>query len=153
MRTKRKNRQVLIGLLVVVVAIVGLVHFGLSSSEIYSLKPAELLEAGEEFSGRDIRLIGIVVDGSIDRDLLNTRTDFRVVANAQEESAAAVEDAVEPEVPVTYIGTVVPDTFTDGAEVVVLGTYDGSTFRATRIMTKCPSKYDTDPEYSDRKIA
>ena len=34
-----------------------------------------------------------------------------------------------------------PDTFKDGAEVVVKGTLDGQTFVSTEVMAKCPSKY------------
>ncbi len=37
----------------------------------------------------------------------------------------------------------VPDTFKDGAEVVVKGTVEGNGFHATEIMAKCPSKYQT----------
>jgi cytochrome c-type biogenesis protein CcmE len=41
---------------------------------------------------------------------------------------------------VLYAGTV-PDTFKDGAEVVVKGQLDGDAFHATEVMAKCPSKY------------
>jgi cytochrome c-type biogenesis protein CcmE len=46
--------------------------------------------------------------------------------------------------PVYYAG-VVPDTFKDGAEVVVKGTLDGEEFKATEVMAKCPSKYQAQP--------
>lgn len=138
----RKNRQVLIGLLVVVAALVTLVQFGLSSSEIYSVGPDELLTRAPEFLGRDLRLVGIVKDGSVDKDLSKTRLDFHVTKSAEPE----LTEPIAPEfVAVTYIGTAVPDTFQEGAEVVVEGTYDGRVFRATNIMAKCPSKYEAAP--------
>ncbi len=145
MESNRKNRQVLIGLLVVVAAIVCLIQFSLSTSEIYSLGPSELLESSHDFLGREVRLTGIVVEDSVKKDLANTRLDFVVAErDGVREEGFLSEDAKKIEV--TYIGTVVPDAFNDGTEVVVEGSFDGSRFRATHIMTKCPSKYDAATE-------
>lgn len=155
MQAQRKNRQVLIGLLVVVTAVIAMVKFGLSNSKIYSLQPTELVNKGQEFYGRDLRLIGVVVDGSIRNDIAQTKLDFVVCDNHNDaENPASESSHPAITVPVTYIGTVIPDAFKDGSEVVVEGTFDGETFRATHIMTKCPSKYDAEPEkYADRKVA
>jgi cytochrome c-type biogenesis protein CcmE len=44
--------------------------------------------------------------------------------------------------PVTYKGTV-PDTFKPGIDVLIEGRLDkDGIFRATTILTKCPSKYE-----------
>ena len=44
--------------------------------------------------------------------------------------------------PVNYHG-IIPDTFVDGADVVVEGQIDGSgTFQAHTLLAKCPSKYE-----------
>jgi cytochrome c-type biogenesis protein CcmE len=44
--------------------------------------------------------------------------------------------------PVVYHG-IVPDTFVDGADVVVEGSLTpGGTFQASTLLAKCPSKYE-----------
>jgi cytochrome c-type biogenesis protein CcmE len=40
-----------------------------------------------------------------------------------------------------YFAGVVPDTFKEGAEVVIKGKFEGSTFQSNEVMAKCPSKY------------
>ncbi len=44
-------------------------------------------------------------------------------------------------VPAQYTG-IVPDTFKEGAEVVLTGRLSADGFHADEIMAKCPSKYD-----------
>jgi len=39
----------------------------------------------------------------------------------------------------------VPDAFKPGAEVVVEGRFDGTTFLAQRLFAKCPSKFEARP--------
>ena len=131
-----------------VTAIVGLVHFGLfeqaksiRSSPWNCLNPAVSSPAGMSVWSA---WLSMARSPRISRKM---RTDFRVIGKC-----GTAKGLAGRRFQVTYIGAVVPDTFTDGAEVVVLGTFDGMGFSATRIMTKCPSKYDTDPQYSGRKI-
>lgn len=44
--------------------------------------------------------------------------------------------------PVSYHG-VIPDTFVDGADVVVKGQLEQGTFVANTLLAKCPSKYES----------
>jgi cytochrome c-type biogenesis protein CcmE len=80
--------------------------------------------------GKRLQLHGFVVDHSILRrpDTLDYR--FQVQSNGKV-------------VPVRYSG-VVPDTFKDGAEVVLKGQLVGDYFdvEANGVMAKCPSKYE-----------
>ena len=50
-------------------------------------------------------------------------------------------DHPEQGIPVDYRGAL-PDTFAQGAEVIVEGGMDNGQFRAKALMTKCPSKYE-----------
>jgi cytochrome c-type biogenesis protein CcmE len=76
-------------------------------------------------SSQDYRVNGTVVPGSIERDGLVTT--FRVTDDE-------AEMAVTTDRPL-------PDTFKDESEVVVKGDLEGSTFVATEVLAKCPSKF------------
>ena len=61
------------------------------------------------------------------------------------ELAAKVEDGAVT-YPVVYRG-LAPDTFTDDVDVVVEGRLEpDGTFRATSLLAKCGSRYETTPE-------
>jgi len=74
-----------------------------------------------------------VVPGSIERDPGGREYAFRVTDGAKT-------------FPVVYRG-IAPDTFTDSVDVVVEGRMgrDG-TFRATTLLAKCASRYESAPE-------
>jgi cytochrome c-type biogenesis protein CcmE len=75
-----------------------------------------------------LRIAGRVRKGSVERDLQKMHLTFTL---------AGAETAL----PVSYEG-VVPDNFTEDAEVVVEGHLaPGGIFRANKLMTKCESKY------------
>ncbi|MGH9770147.1 MAG: cytochrome c maturation protein CcmE, partial [Candidatus Acidiferrales bacterium] len=81
---------------------------------------------------RHIRVGGVVADGSITRN--GDTLSFRLSQKAQS-------------IPVVYVGTeTLPDTFKDGAQAVVQGSYTpGGTFRAEHVQAKCASKYVAAP--------
>jgi cytochrome c-type biogenesis protein CcmE len=83
-----------------------------------------------QWYGKGIQMHGYVVDGSIERRP-NT-LDYRFKVKNGESVVTA-----------TYTG-IVPDTFKDGAEVVLKGTLSESGFQVERdgVMAKCPSKYE-----------
>jgi len=95
---------------------------------VYYLTVAEYLESGGR-AGDQFRVNGKVSEGTITRlpsgqDVRFTMTDGRAA------------------LPVSYHG-IIPDTFVDGADVVVEGRLrpDG-VFEATTLLAKCPSKYE-----------
>jgi cytochrome c-type biogenesis protein CcmE len=91
----------------------------------------EVVPNAAEWQKKPMQLHGFVVPGSIkkhlDRDSGKLEWKF-------------LETNCGQQIDVYYAG-VVPDTFKDGAEVVVKGTLDGQTFHSTEVMAKCPSKY------------
>jgi cytochrome c-type biogenesis protein CcmE len=91
----------------------------------------EVTQAPAQWQKKPMQLHGYVVPGSIqkrfDRDHGRLEYRFR-------------ETNCGHELSVLYAGTV-PDTFKDGAEVVVKGSLDGDAFHSTEILAKCPSKY------------
>lgn len=91
----------------------------------------EVTQAKEKWRQKRLQLHGFVVPGSIakriDRDRQLLEYKFRT------ENCGAVLE--------TRFAGVVPDTFKDGAEVVLKGKLEGDTFITTEVMAKCPSKY------------
>lgn len=108
----------------------------ISETGMYYVTPTELttkLAADPSLHGVGIKLGARVVPGSIKR------------AAGGREYAFVVTDGAR-QIPVQYRG-IAPDTFTDGVDVVVEGRMgqDG-TFRATTLLAKCASRYESAPE-------
>ncbi len=108
----------------------------ISETGMYYVTPTELttkLAADPTLHGVGIKLGARVVPGSIKR------------AAGGREYAFVVTDGAR-QIPVQYRG-IAPDTFTDGVDVVVEGRMgqDG-TFRATTLLAKCASRYESAPE-------
>ena len=108
----------------------------ISETGMYYVTPTELttkIAADPSLHGVGIKLGARVVPGSIKR------------AAGGREYAFVVTDGAR-EIPVQYRG-IAPDTFTDGVDVVVEGRmgHDG-TFRATTLLAKCASRYESAPE-------
>lgn len=86
-------------------------------------------------SSRGTRVRGLVVKGSILKDLSQGHIDF------------IIED--RPGGPgrlrVRLLGIDIPDLFKEGAEVVVEGRLEEELFLADRVLAKCPSKYEVVP--------
>jgi cytochrome c-type biogenesis protein CcmE len=120
-----------------VLATVGyLMASGIKETGVYYLTPAEL--AGKVRTDHTIYDVGLklgarVVRGSIQRDVGSQTITFRVTDGTQS-------------YPVIYRG-LAPDTFTDEVDVVLEGRLqrDG-TFRATTLLAKCGSRYETVPQ-------
>jgi cytochrome c-type biogenesis protein CcmE len=103
---------------------------GFQESKTYYVTVSELV--GGKVSHQHIRVGGIVEQGSIARR--GGTVTFRL---AQDKDV----------VPVNYVGSdTLPDTFRDGAQAIVEGTYKtGGQFQAEHIQAKCASKYEAAP--------
>jgi cytochrome c-type biogenesis protein CcmE len=94
----------------------------------YYLTVSEFMQAPDRRSD-GFRINGKVTDGTIVRYASGQEVRFVVSDGASD-------------LPVHYAG-IIPDTFVDGAEVVVEGRLgDDGTFRAHMLLAKCPSKYE-----------
>lgn len=109
---------------------------GIKDTGMYFLTPSELaarVAADPGFHRVGVKMGARVVTGSIRRDVASQTITF------------AVTDGVQT-YPVVYRG-LAPDTFTDDVDVVVEGRLDpDGTFRATTLLAKCGSRYETVPE-------
>ena len=130
-----RDRAVKIGITTVVLSLAfgGLLWSTLSEGTEYYKHVDEVMGDPSAWQDKRLQLHGFVVPDSIlrKRDSLDWR--FRV------ENNGSIVDA-------SYTG-VVPDTFKDGAEVVVKGRLgpDGFLVEPNGVMAKCPSKYEPKP--------
>jgi len=128
---QRKNRRVLIGVLVVVAAMVYFGFSGFQEGKAYYKTIEELNAMGERAHGKRIKVAGIVTAGTVERH--GKELHFRL-----EQRDLGLK--------CVYTGTTpVPDTFKDGAEAVCEGKYrEDGTFEAKKIQAKCASKYQSE---------
>jgi cytochrome c-type biogenesis protein CcmE len=123
--------RIIVGI-VIIVGLVGYLAFvGFEEGRSYYVTCDEVAAAEQEFTNTNLKLAGVVVDGSIarDGDILTFKLEY--------------DGATYP---VRYIGMdPVPDTFKDGVEAVVDGRLlaDGS-FEGKKIQAKCASKYESE---------
>jgi cytochrome c-type biogenesis protein CcmE len=135
----RAGKKFLLGAALIVVSVAVLIGEGVRQTGVYFLTPAELAAksaADPTFAENVGFKVGAkVVPGSIRRDPAARTISFEV------------SDGVK-RYPVTYRG-LVPDTFTDAAdiEVIVEGRLgrDG-VIRATDVLAKCGSRYEAVPK-------
>jgi len=124
----KKSKFIIAG--VIILGIIGyLTYAGIRDTKLYYLTPNEIVNMGNSAYGERLRLGGIVMDGSIEYDAQTMILKFDVTDGTTS-------------LPVVYKG-VLPDTFKNGVEVVVEGTYaSNGVFKAVTLLTKCPSKYE-----------
>jgi cytochrome c-type biogenesis protein CcmE len=126
--------------LIIALAIVGLMYTTLSEGTEYYKHVDEVMANPQAWQGKRLQLHGFVVDGSLMQRPNTLDYIFQVRSNDKVIAAR-------------YTG-VVPDTFKDGAEVVLKGRLDQNgrpvqghptyefAVEPNGVMAKCPSKYD-----------
>jgi cytochrome c-type biogenesis protein CcmE len=90
----------------------------------------KVVEAPEDFVGRDFKVHGNVVEGSLHQD--SDDGEYHFVIEFKGKRLAVVYDDL------------LPDTFAEGGEVVLTGRLDdgGTLLRSSEMTAKCPSKYE-----------
>jgi cytochrome c-type biogenesis protein CcmE len=124
-----KRKRVIFAVIVVALALGILVYIGMSQFTTYYLTVSEFQGKVDSLNGKQVRVTGQVVPESLKWDTGNVTLNFTISdGNAS--------------LPVVYKG-VVPDTFNAGKDVVVEGKYDPQgMLLASKLITKCPSKYE-----------
>jgi cytochrome c-type biogenesis protein CcmE len=130
----KRSLGLLIGLLVAGGAILTLVFTNFKDAAVYSKGVDALLKEQDKYKGRNIKVEGMLVKGTLVRRDQPCEYRFKI----QKEAAV---------LPVRYASCVVPDTFRDmpGMDVAVTAEgklADNGSFEASHIMAKCPSKYE-----------
>jgi cytochrome c-type biogenesis protein CcmE len=104
----------------------------------------EVMANTDSFRGKKLKVHGVVVDGSIQPTPGTLAYTFKIKSRPDRPPALVIAH---------YEG-LVPDTFKDGAEVIVQGSLTAENHVAIipdGIMAKCPSKYDPAQEDKQRQ--
>lgn len=135
MKPLRKRRLIFVISIVVGLAVaVGLALFAMKQNINLFYSPLEIVD-GKAPTGPLIRLGGLVVEGSIERDLKNLDVKFKLTDNAGE-------------VWVSYSG-ILPDLFREGQGIVTMGNLQADgTFIASEVLAKHDENYMS-PELAD----
>ena len=134
--SSRKRLLLLVPLVMAAALIAGLALVVIESRGTYSRPVDELVAQRASFVGKPVRVDGMLVHGSLAKGIDACDHRFTIARNGAE-------------MPVRFPRCVVPDSLRDVAgidvEVNVEGELgaDGS-LAATRVFTKCPSKYERD---------
>ncbi len=123
-----RSKRFLIGGLIILAALSYLIYGGMREAIVYFVTPAELKGQEKSSMGKSLRLGGMVVAGSLQKDLQALTYRFQVT------------DGVVS-IPVFFHG-VPPDLFSEGKGAVVEGRMgDDGVFLATTIMAKHAEEY------------
>lgn len=123
-----KLGRALLTLIVIGGSLSYLFYTTLSSDAEFYKHVDEVAAQPDQWYGKKMKLHGFVVDNTIQVKDSTLEYRFDMQTNGHVVKA-------------TYQG-VVPDTFKNGAEVVLGGVFDRDGFHATHMTAKCPSKYD-----------
>jgi cytochrome c-type biogenesis protein CcmE len=126
----KKTTRVLLSVVILGGVLIGLMYTTVSEGAQYYKHVDEVMVSPDQWYGKNMQLHGYVVDGSI-MQRPNT-LDYRFKLKSGESMVVA-----------DYTG-VVPDTFKDGAEVVLTGKLGPEGFKVAPngVTAKCPSKYE-----------
>ena len=124
----RRQRMIFVGVVLIGVAVAtALALTAIGENLLYFYSPSQIA-AGEAPRGRDVRIGGLVVDGSVARQANGLDVRFELT-----DTAAAV--------PVTYTG-ILPDLFREGQGIVALGKIgDDGVFQAREVLAKHDENY------------
>jgi cytochrome c-type biogenesis protein CcmE len=131
-----RHKAVKVGLTVVVLglALGGLLRATLKEGTEYYKHVGEICTEQSAWEGKRLQLHGYVVRDSILRKRDSLEYRFRVTHKVGDDQRI---------IAARYTG-IVPDTFSDDAEVVLKGKLEGGVFQVVPngVMAKCPSKYE-----------
>ncbi|HEV8340961.1 MAG TPA: cytochrome c maturation protein CcmE [Candidatus Binatia bacterium] len=130
-----RKKRFLIGALIILAALSYLIYGGMQEAIVYFKTPTELKGQEKTFKDQSLRLGGMVVAGSLQKDLQNLTYRFQLT------------DGIAS-IPVLFRG-VPPDLFSEGKGAVVEGRMgDDGVFLATTIMAKHAEEYS--PPHPDK---
>ena len=128
-----KNRRFLIGGVIILAALSYMIYGGMQEAIVYFVTPSELKAKERSSADKFLRMGGMVVKGSLQKDLNNLIYRFELT-----DGSATF--------PVFFKG-VPPDLFTEGKGAVVEGRISANgVFQATTIMAKHAEEYSPHPD-------
>ena len=128
-----RNRRFLIGGVIILAALSYMIYGGMQQAIVYFVTPSELKANERASTDKFLRMGGMVVKGSLQKDLKELTYRFELTDGK----------ATFP----VYFKGVPPDLFTEGKGAVVEGRIGGDgVFQATTIMAKHAEEYSPHPD-------
>jgi cytochrome c-type biogenesis protein CcmE len=131
----QKRKRFLIGGIIILAALSYMIYGGMQQAIVYFVTPSELKAKETVSADKFLRLGGMVVKGSLQKDVQNLTYRFELT-----DGSASI--------PVFFRG-VPPDLFTEGKGAVVEGRVDAGVFHATTIMAKHAEEYSPHADDKD----
>jgi cytochrome c-type biogenesis protein CcmE len=130
-----RTTRAILSVLIVGTALGALLFTTMAESASFYKEVHEVMPNPDAWYGKNLNVHGFVVENSIAK---RTTGDGKLEYRFQIQNGNHAVTAF-------YVGTV-PDTFKDGAEVVLTGTLGPNGFQVKRngVTAKCPSRYDPD---------
>lgn len=126
-----KQKKLIIGSVVVILAVGYLIFAGMKDTMVYYLTVSEVVSKGQSLSDKGMRVGGKVSVNSIIWDQENLNLKF-----------VMEDEKTQEKLTVEYHGTI-PDTFKEGVTAIVEGKLsENKIFQAKTLLAKCPSKYE-----------
>lgn len=126
---KIRQTKYIIGFAFILLGIGIVVATTLPKSFKYYVTVDELMAHERKFAGHELKVAGKVKDGTVQQSEKDLLTRFDMINEGRT-------------VAVTYRGPL-PDTFKEGVDVVVTGTFDTSGhINANHVLAKCASRYE-----------
>jgi cytochrome c-type biogenesis protein CcmE len=129
----QRGRRFIIGGLIIMAALAYIIYGGMQEAIVYFVTPSELKAKETTSTDKFLRMGGMVVQGSLQKDLKNLTYRFEITDGTTS-------------VPVFFRG-VPPDLFAEGKGAVVEGRINTEgVFQATTIMAKHAEEYSPPPD-------
>jgi cytochrome c-type biogenesis protein CcmE len=125
-----KKQRLILGVAIVIVILGYLAFNGVASNQ---YEVSEAVAAKEKLAGKMINVNGSMVTGTDKWDALNRTLTFKMTDG--KETIDVISVGSKPDIPPGYTNI----------QVVATGQFDGSVFKAYKMLTKCPSKYQASP--------
>ncbi len=124
------KKKYIIGGAIVLIAVIYLLYLSLGSSVSYYVTVSEFYDRSTELADTSIRIAGKIADKSVEWDAEELELKFTITEGGKN-------------MPVIYNGAQ-PAGFKADSSLLVEGKYDSDgIFRATQLILKCPSKYES----------
>ena len=140
----RKRTKVVVAGLVLLSAMVLLVITGVKSTSVRHFTPDGLMLHASEVHDKGVQVDGLIAEGTTKWDAKKFELTF------------AVRDREgKTRINILYANNLKPDNFKDGGNVFVQGKYDAhqNLITATKLQTKCASKYEAAEGVTQAKTA
>ena len=140
------NKKIVIAIILMLATVGYLISASFVNNKISYLSISDLKASPSTFMGKEIKITGKVLNDKLEEKLTSEGKVYRFKIKDK----LAQKDPAK--ITILYTG-VLPDSFQENADVVCTGELNkNGEFVATSIISKCPSKYETQGDTHPKEI-